>query len=224
MATMLGVLLTDANITQSLLQHALTHAVNRSFNCCSIDGDTSTNDTVALLANGASHSQKITKIESKEYHQFEANLTELCQCLTKKLVRDGEGATKLIEIEVCSARSVEDAQKVANSIAKSPLVKTAIHGEDANWGRILCAVGYSDAHVDPEEVDMWFVDHRNPERSLHILKDGSPHQIDEIEAKRILSQENIYIRVELNVGKEMIKVWTCDFSEDYIHINADYRS
>ncbi|OAQ29484.1 Arginine biosynthesis bifunctional protein ArgJ beta chain [Linnemannia elongata AG-77] len=226
MATLLGTIVTDLGVAPGLLQYALTHAVDRSFNAISVDGDMSTNDTVALLANGGASGGKIVveDVTSKDFEAFRENLTEFAQELSQLVVRDGEGATKFVKVSVEGAPSFEAAKTVASTIATSSLVKTALYGQDANWGRILCAVGYSGvSEIDPKKVSVSFIPQDQSE-PLKLLVNGEPEQVDEARASEILKMEDLEIRVELNLGEEKTAYWTCDLSHEYISINADYRS
>jgi glutamate N-acetyltransferase/amino-acid N-acetyltransferase len=229
MATMLGVMVTDASISPAALEAAIRYASDRSFNCISIDGDTSTNDTVAVLANGRAFKQHragayvIDDTKSDLYVAFRDALTASAGELAQRLVRDGEGATKFITITVKGARTFQEARHVASSIATSSLVKTAMFGQDANWGRILCAVGYSGADINPDSVNLFF-DGKTSADSLQLVKNGRPHDTDEARASALLRETEINVRVELGLGDESATVWTCDFSIDYVKINADYRS
>lgn len=225
MATLLGIICTDAPISAPLLQSALTAAVTKSFNSISIDGDTSTNDTVAILANGAAGGQEISSKDSEAYAAFEKMLTSFAIDLSTLVVRDGEGATKFVTIRVTHAASYSDAKRVANSIARSPLVKTALYGKDANWGRILCATGYAGVDsIIPEETSVSFVPRDGSER-LKLLVKGEPETVDEERAGRLLESEDLEIEVELSEkGGEEATVWTCDFSHEYVTINGDYRT
>jgi glutamate N-acetyltransferase/amino-acid N-acetyltransferase len=235
MATMLAVLATDAAVPPDLLDQALRHAVDRSFNCITVDGDTSTNDTVLLLANGAS-GVSIDHPNSEKFGAFRDAVTAVATTLAQKIVRDGEGATKFITIHVRGAPSAGDAKQVATAVARSPLVKTALHGEDANWGRVLAAVGYSGVEVDPERIGLWFAEgggelggtQGNSEelggRSLQLVRDGRPFRVDEAAAAQILAGEDIDIIIDLGLGDDEATVWTCDLSVDYVRINADYRT
>ena len=216
MATMLAFLTTDANIAQPLLQKTFGKLIGRSFNRISVDGDTSTNDMAILLANGQSGTLELTE-GTKAFELFKEALEFVLVRLAKMIARDGEGATKLVEIIVKGARTEAEALQAARSVANSNLVKTAIHGADANWGRILAAVGYSGIDFDPANVSLYFGE-------LPILKPNYEIVIDEIKAKDIFSQENITITVDLNQGSENANFWTCDLSKDYVHINASYRS
>ncbi|GAA5895814.1 glutamate N-acetyltransferase [Sporobolomyces salmoneus] len=225
-ATMLGVIATDAAISPSSLQNALSYAVDRSFNSISVDGDMSTNDTVVALANGASGIKEISEQSTpQEYEQFRDELTSFAAELAQLVVRDGEGAEKFVRVTVEGAPSYEGAHKIASTISTSALVKCALHGEDANWGRILCAVGYSQPPftIDPSRVTVSFVPtDGSPE--LLLLKNGEPENVDEERASTILKAEDLEIRVHLGLGEEKATYWTCDFSHEYISINADYRS
>ncbi|GAA5949541.1 hypothetical protein JCM21900_000257 [Sporobolomyces salmonicolor] len=225
-ATMLGVIATDAAIAPASLQNALTFAVDRSFNSISVDGDMSTNDTVVALANGASGIKEISEQGTpEEYKQFRDELTSFAAELAQLVVRDGEGAEKFVKVTVQGAPTYEGAHKIASTISTSALVKCAIHGEDANWGRILCAVGYSQPPftIDPSKVSVSFVPtDGTPE--LKLLVNGEPENVDEARASEILKEEDLEIRVELGLGEEQATYWTCDLSHEYISINADYRS
>ncbi|KAJ4405497.1 glutamate N-acetyltransferase [Didymella pomorum] len=227
MATLLGVICTDAPISPAPLQSALTSAIGKSFNSISIDGDTSTNDTVAILANGAAGGATISSTSSADYSAFQEVLTEFAIDLAKLVVRDGEGATKFVTIRVTNARSHKDAHRVASTIARSPLVKTALYGKDANWGRILCATGYAEGveGVVPEETSVSFIPSDGSEE-LKLLVRGEPEQVDEARAAKILEAEDLEIKVQLSEGKysEEAVFWTCDFSHEYVTINGDYRT
>jgi glutamate N-acetyltransferase/amino-acid N-acetyltransferase len=234
MATLLGMIATDAPITPALLPGLLLNAVDRSFNSISIDGDTSTNDTVAILANGAAGGQEVTSPSSEDYTVFQDILTDFAIDLAKLVVRDGEGATKFVTIRVTESPSLAGARKVASTIAKSPLVKTALYGKDANWGRILCATGYaqiSEPGMPPTEVDeiipektsvSFIPSDGSPE--LKLLINGEPETVDEVRAAEILAHEDLEIVVRLGNGKEEAVYWTCDFSHEYVTINGDYRT
>ncbi|KAJ3324790.1 hypothetical protein HDV06_006098 [Boothiomyces sp. JEL0866] len=222
MATMLSATFTDAKISSDLLSKSVKFAADRSFNAISIDGDTSTNDTYVVLANGASNTD--IKANTPEFEEFKKNLTEFSIDLAQLIVRDGEGATKFIHVKVKGAKSFEDAKQVASTIATSPLVKTAIYGKDANWGRIVCAVGYSGVNIQPDRVNLQFSSLTKPELSLHLFKNGSPYEINEDIAANILDTPDILIEISLGLGNEEASMFTCDFSHEYISINADYRS
>jgi glutamate N-acetyltransferase / amino-acid N-acetyltransferase len=216
MATMLAFLTTDANVAQPLLQKTFGKLIDRSFNRISVDGDMSTNDMAVLLANGQSGTSEI-KEGTKAFDAFEQALQYMLVRLAKMIARDGEGATKLVEIVVNGARTEAEALQVARSVANSNLVKTAIHGADANWGRILAAVGYAGVDFDPSNVELFF-------NELPILKANYEIVIDEGKAKEIFSRENITITIDLHQGTESANFWTCDLSKDYVHINASYRT
>lgn len=225
MATMLGIICSDVSISQSCLDSALKYSVDRSFNAISVDGDTSTNDSLAILANGVSGCAKITDVKSLEYMEFEKELTEFSQQLSQLIVRDGEGATKFIEIVVKGAKTFQDAKQVASKIATSPLVKTAIYGKDANWGRIVCAVGYSGVFIIPDKVNLYMgARSQDRQHDLHLFKDGSPFDVNEDKASEILENSDLTITVDLGIGTEVASIFTCDLSHEYITINADYRS
>ncbi|KAK3946073.1 DNA replication factor C-like protein [Diplogelasinospora grovesii] len=226
MATLLGVIVTDAPIDSWPLREALRFAVRNSFNCITIDGDTSTNDTVALLANGAAGGKTITRVDKGDFLAFSKVLTRFATDLAQLVVRDGEGATKFVEIEVTDAPDTFVARKIASTIARSPLVKTALYGKDANWGRILCAVGYSliseqgsairrISPVIPERTSVSFIPtDGSPE--LKLLMNGEPEQVDEARAAEILEHEDLKILVKLGTGDAHIKYWTCDYSHEYM--------
>lgn len=226
MATLLGIICTDAPITPSALSSMLSSAVDKSFNAISIDGDTSTNDTVALLANGAAGGQTIKDSSSTGFAEMQDTLTHFAQDLSQLVVRDGEGATKFVTIRVVNAQSYEDAKKVASTIARSPLVKTALYGKDANWGRILCATGYAEGvdSVVPTETSVSFIP-TDGSAELKLLIKGEPEAVDEQRAAQILEAEDLEILVKLSEqpGAEAT-YWTCDFSHEYVTINGDYRT
>ena len=221
MATLLGMIATDAAIAPVLLPSLLTNAVNKSFNSISIDGDTSTNDTVAVLANGAVGGKEISSKSSEDYAAFQSTLTEFATDLAKLVVRDGEGATKFVTIRVTESPSEIGARKIASTIARSPLVKTALYGKDANWGRILCATGYSQIsepgqpinevpEIVPEKTSVSFIpSDGSPE--LKLLVNGEPETVDEVRAAEILEHEDLEILVKLGGGKEEAVYWTCDY-------------
>jgi glutamate N-acetyltransferase/amino-acid N-acetyltransferase len=216
MATMLAFVTTDIALDQALLTKALQGANNRSFNRISVDGDMSTNDMVLVLANGMARNTKVTD-HSEEYQLFAAALEYVLIKLAKMIAKDGEGATKLIEIMVKGARSEEEAAQAARAVANSNLVKTAIHGADANWGRILCAVGYSGIEFNPDNTEISFGE-------LPVLKRNYEIVLDEEKAKELLVKDNVMIVVNLNQGNQFARFWTCDLTKEYVHINASYRS
>jgi len=215
MATMLCFVCTDVEAESEVLKETLVKAADRSFNRITIDGDTSTNDTVLVMANGLSGAA----IQSPaQKNIFQKVLDEIFLDLAKQLVRDGEGVTKLVEVIVRGAASDTDARKIADAIAHSPLVKTAFFGEDANWGRILAAVGRVDAAVDPDKIDVYFDD-------VQMVKAGMGcGKTIETEATKVLKKSEFTLTVGLNMGHESYSMYTCDFSVDYVKINADYRS
>ncbi|HVB29590.1 MAG TPA: bifunctional glutamate N-acetyltransferase/amino-acid acetyltransferase ArgJ [Terriglobia bacterium] len=215
MATMLSFITTDAAVDPRNLQKMLQTAVDDSFNRITVDGDTSTNDTVVVLASGLSGVS--IRPGTPAGARFQAGLTELCQALAKMIVKDGEGATKVARIEVSGARNAADAERVARAIANSPLVKTAIAGSDPNWGRILCAAGYSGARIDPEKVDIRVND-------LYLCRHGVEAGFEEAAARKELDRKEHTLRVDLHQGKGRAWIWTCDLTHDYIRINASYRS
>jgi glutamate N-acetyltransferase / amino-acid N-acetyltransferase len=215
MATMLAFLTTDADIDQSLLQDSLLKSVNKTFNKITVDGDTSTNDMVILLANGIS-GISIQK-DTDDYNIFLNGLNLICEEMAKSIIVDGEGATKLIKVSVNSAKTVSDADTIAKSIANSPLVKTAFNGADANWGRIISAAGKSGADFNPLNTNIFFDD-------LPVMLAGYKIVIDEKKASEILNKDNFSISLDLNEGECSTTWWTCDFSQEYVKINANYRT
>jgi glutamate N-acetyltransferase/amino-acid N-acetyltransferase len=216
-ATMLSFLMTDATIPSPLLQRMLAKAAEGSYNRITIDGDTSTNDTVLLLANGKAGQPSIHRMD-RDGELFQSMLSEVCENLTRSLVKDGEGATKFIEIEVRGTRTPDDAKRAAYAIAHSPLVKTAFFGEDANWGRILCALGHSGARINPNQIDVFF--DRSP-----IVRDGMGvgGRLEE-RAAQVIKKQSFKVTVDLHQGKHRFSVLTTDLSLDYVKINASYRS
>ncbi len=217
MATLLVVFTTDADIAPELAQQALMTAVDASLNMITIDGDMSTNDTAMLLANGEAEMAQIDAADSVAYAAFVDGLTRVAVGLAQGLVRDGEGATRFIEICVTGAANRSEARRIGMSVANSALVKTAIYGQDANWGRIVCAVGYAGVPLDPDAVRVWLGD-------LELVRDGGPYQIDEERAAEILAQTDIPIRIDLGRGDVEATVWTSDLSHAYVDINAHYRT
>ena len=226
MATMLSTIATDAAISQPLLQKALSAAVDLSYNRISIDGDTSTNDTVLVLANGMAGNPEITS-EGDAYRAFFAALTDISTELAQAIVRDGEGATKFVAIHVHGAKSNAEAHNAANTIATSPLVKTAFFGNDANWGRILAAAGRSGSTIDPARCALFVTGGPTPgERlpELQLVAGGTPLIYAEADAAARFKQPEIDVRLDLGLGDGEATVWTCDLSHDYVSINGDYRS
>jgi glutamate N-acetyltransferase/amino-acid N-acetyltransferase len=220
MATMLGFLTTDAVISPGLLQKALSETVKETYNMISVDGDTSTNDMVCILANGKALNKPIEE-EDGSYQLFVENLKGLNRSLAKSIVADGEGATKLLEVTVAGAKSIEEARVIARSIVSSSLVKAAFFGEDANWGRILAAMGYSGAQFDPAKVTIEFV---SPAGRVLLMKDGTPVSLDEDAALKVLKEKNISILIDLADGHASGTAWGCDLSYEYVRINGSYRT
>jgi glutamate N-acetyltransferase/amino-acid N-acetyltransferase len=216
MATMLSVLTTDAVIEPTRLQRALAAAVERSFNRISVDGDMSTNDTVLVLASGDSG----VTVGDDEEEAFTATLAETCASLARQIARDGEGATRLVELRITGGATEAQAHRVGDSIACSPLVKTAIHGNDPNWGRILAAAGYSGEAIDPARVRLWF----GEGDALQLLEHGLPLPFDAARASALLASDPAIVHLDLGLGEASATVWTCDFSADYVRINADYTT
>ncbi|BBO74099.1 arginine biosynthesis bifunctional protein ArgJ [Desulfosarcina widdelii] len=215
MATMLCFVWTDAEVAVADLQTVLKQAVDTSFNCITIDGDTSTNDTAILMANGASGARIQT---AEDLAAFQRLVTHLCRDLARQMVRDGEGVTKVVELTVRGVRSDDEAHFIADTIAHSPLVKTAFFGEDANWGRIIAAAGRAGVDFDPDRVDLFFND-------VQMVKDGRGCGLEaEKEATEVLRLPEFSVTVDLNQGSGTAGMLTCDFSLDYVKINADYRS
>ena len=216
MATMLCYITTDANISSQLMQKALSEIVEVSFNMISVDGDMSTNDTVLVLANGASGAAEITD-GSPEYDKFYATLKEICQELSKRIAADGEGATKFLTINVSGTKTFEDAKTVAMSIAKSPLVKTAFFGEDPNWGRVICAVGYAGIPMVPEKTVIKF-------GGVPVYANGLGAEFNEDDIHKVMAEHDIVIDVEMGMGDAKATVWSCDFSYEYVKINGEYHT
>ena len=221
MATLLGIMATDAPIAPDLLPSLLKNAVYKSFNSITIDGDTSTNDTVAVLANGAAGGKEIISDSSEDYAVFQKTVTEFSTELAKLVVRDGEGATKFVTIRVADSPSEVGARKIASTIATSPLVKTALYGKDANWGRILCATGYSQIsepgmpindvpEIVPDRTSVSFIP-SDGSLELKLLVNGEPEIVDEVRAAEILAHEDLEILVRLGGGTEEATYWTCDY-------------
>jgi len=216
MATMLGFITTDAAIEPEFLQLALSSAVDKTFNCITVDGDTSTNDMVLVMANGLAGNEGLTP-EHKDWPVFIKLIGLVCEDLAKLIARDGEGATKLIEVDVKGAASDKEAVQVAKSVVGSSLVKTAVYGTDANWGRIIAAIGYSGASVNPDTIDTAI-------GPFQMLKDSQPLVFSEEEAKAYLENDSILITIDLKNGEGSGKAWGCDLTYDYVRINASYRS
>jgi len=215
LATLLCFITTDARVGPRMLHYLLRAAVEVSFNRVSVDGDTSTNDSVIAMANGASGVAVRPGNQSRAW--FLAGLTHLCQTLARMIARDGEGAKKLVTVEVRGAKSDADAERVARAVANSPLVKTAVAGSDPNWGRIICAAGYSGASFNPEKVDILVND-------LFLCRKGVDARFDEAIARRELDLKELTLKVDLHAGRGSSRFWTCDLTRDYITINASYRT
>ena len=220
MATMLVFLTTDAAVSKEMLQQALSGDVESTFNMMSVDGDTSTNDMVLLLANGEAGNEEIT-CENDDFRTFMCALNTVNIELCRMLAGDGEGATKLLDCVVTGAGTLRDARKAAKSVICSSLVKAAMFGADANWGRVLCAMGYSGAEFDPEKVDVSF---RSAAGEVEVCKAGSPVDFSEERAKAVLSENEILISVSLGEGGYSAEAWGCDLTYDYVRINGDYRT
>lgn len=220
MCTMLAYVTTDAAISQELLQKALREIVMDTFNMISVDGDTSTNDTLLVLANGMAGNEKIAA-EGSDYDKFYEGLREICTFLAKEMAADGEGATKLVESIVESADTKENARILAKSVVCSSLTKAAMYGCDANWGRELCALGYSGVQFDPMKVEMYF---KSGEKTMLIFQNGAGVDYSEEEASKLLSNDHVQIISKMNMGDETAIAWGCDLTYDYVKINADYRS
>ena len=220
MCTMLSFVTTDADISKEMLQEALSTVVRDTYNMVSVDGDTSTNDTVLLLANGLAGNPVINRKDG-DYEIFLQALYEVNTALAKKIAGDGEGATALFEVKVTGAQSKEQAAVLAKSVISSSLTKAAIFGHDANWGRILCAMGYSGATFDPEKVDLFF---ESAAGRIQIIENGVAVDYSEEKATEILSEPEVTAIADLKQGKASATAWGCDLTYDYVKINADYRS
>ena len=220
MCTMLAFVTTDANISKKLLQEALSADVQDTFNMVSVDGDTSTNDTLLVLANGQAGNHEITE-KGADYDTFVEALHYVNETLAKKIAGDGEGATALFEVKVIHADNKEDAKTLAKSVITSSLTKAALFGHDANWGRILCALGYSGAKFDPEAIELYL---ESSAGKILIFKDGMAADYSEEEATRILSCSEVTALVDMKMGEAKATAWGCDLTYDYVKINADYRS
>ncbi len=220
MCTMLGFITTDVNISKEMLTKALNTVIPDTFNMVSVDGDTSTNDTVIILADGMAENEKITK-EGQDYDEFVKALNYVCTELAKKIAGDGEGATKLFEVMVVNADTKENAVTLSKSVVTSSLTKAAIFGNDANWGRILCALGYSGAKFNPEIVDIYF---ESEAGKIQIVENGVATDYSEEEATKILNMDAVRTICDMKMGDAMATAYGCDLTYDYVKINADYRS
>lgn len=237
MGTMLSVITTDCAISSEMLDKALHESILGTYNCVSVDGDTSTNDSLTIFANGMAANKEITST-GPDYDCFLAALNKMNTVMAKKIAADGEGATRLVECNVKGAKSVEAARGLAKSIICSSLVKAAMFGSDANFGRFLCAMGYSGIDFDPDKTSIWFTSKANSKRyfenyddfevhgenSILVYKDGVPTQLDEEKAKKIMSEEAVEILVECKDGDSEGRAWGCDLTYDYVKINGDYRT
>ena len=220
MGTMLGFITTDCAISSKMLDKALHESILGTYNCVSVDGDTSTNDTLTILANGLAKNPAIDK-KDENYKLFRDALYFVCEYLAKKMAGDGEGATALFEAKIINAKSVEDAKLMARSVVGSNLSKAAIYGHDANFGRFLCAMGYSGAQFDQNDVQLYF---ESKAGKMIVFDKGNPVPFEEDEATRILSENAVTILINMNEGSASAAAWGCDLTYDYVKINADYRS
>ena len=220
MATTLNFITTDATVSSGLLQKALSDVVKVTYNCLSVDGDTSTNDCVLLMANGLAGNEEVSA-EGEDYQEFKSALYFVMMNMTKMLAKDGEGASKLIECTCVGAPDLDTAITVAKSVIRSPLVKCAFFGEDANWGRILCAIGYAEAEFDIDKVD---VDMSSVNGTVAVCRNGAGIEFSEDEAAKILSADEILVDIDLHQGECSAKAWGCDLTYDYVKINGDYRT
>ena len=220
MATMLSFITTDANISAEMLKKALVWCVDRSYNMLSVDGDTSTNDTVAIMANGLCGNERI-ETENENFVKFRRALFKICNYVVRMLAKDGEGATKLVMCEVSHAKTEEIAKTCAKSVICSPLVKTAMFGSDANWGRVLCALGYAGADIDITKIDVSF---DSVKGEIFVCKNGAGVEFSEEKAKEILLEDEITVKVNLNDGEAEATAYGCDLTYDYVKINGDYRT
>lgn len=220
MCTMLGFVTTDISISKELLLEALKEDVKDTYNMISVDGDTSTNDTVLLLANGMAGNEEITE-KNADYEKFKMALNYVNTTLSKKIAGDGEGATALFEVKVIGASTKEEAVILSKSVVTSSLTKAAIYGHDANWGRILCALGYSGVSFDPEKVDLYFESRAG---KIKIIENGVSTGYSEEEATKILSEDEVTAIADMKMGDASATAWGCDLTYDYVKINADYRS
>ena len=221
MGTMLGFVTTDAVISKELLQKALSESTKNTYNMISVDGDTSTNDMVVVLANGCAQNKPIESENSSDYKTFAQALDMVNKHLAKQIVLDGEGATKFLEVNIKGAKDEKSAKILAKSVITSNLVKTAFFGEDANWGRILAALGYSGVEFNPDGVSIEFF---AQDKTLLLMKDGTPLEFDEDEAHELLKNKEIIINVYMSDGESIASAWGCDLSYEYVRINGEYRT
>ncbi|MCR4745814.1 MAG: bifunctional glutamate N-acetyltransferase/amino-acid acetyltransferase ArgJ [Lachnospiraceae bacterium] len=220
MCTMLAYVATDADIDGKLLQELVSENVQDTFNMISVDGDTSTNDTLLVMANGMAGNARISE-KNEDYEKFKEALNYVNTGLAKMMAADGEGATALFEVQVVGADSKEHAKVLAKSVITSSLTKAAIFGHDANWGRILCALGYSGVQFDPDKIELWF---ESAAGKMLIFKDGVQTDYSEEEATKILSEKAVHVTADMKMGEAEATAWGCDLTYDYVKINADYRS
>ena len=220
MCTMLGFITTDAAISKELLQEALSEDIKDTYNMVSVDGDTSTNDTVLILANGMADNPKITE-KGEDFEAFKKALNRVNTYLCREIAGDGEGATALFEVKIVGAKTKQDAVTLSKSVVTSSLTKAAIYGHDANWGRILCAMGYSGVQFDPEVVDLYF---ESAAGKIKIMENGVSTGYSEEEATKILSEPEVTAIADVKMGDAAATAWGCDLTYDYVKINADYRS
>ncbi|MBD5444766.1 MAG: bifunctional ornithine acetyltransferase/N-acetylglutamate synthase, partial [Lachnospiraceae bacterium] len=220
MCTMLCFITSDVSISKELMQEALSENVVDTFNMISVDGDTSTNDTLVILANGMAENPEITT-KNEDYYKFADALNYINTTLAKMMAGDGEGATALFETKVINARTKEDARRLSKSVICSSLTKAAIFGHDANCGRIICALGYSGVDFDPEKIELYL---ENKDKSILVYKDGLMTDYDDDEVSKLLASEEVRALVDMKMGDESACAWGCDLTYDYVKINADYRS
>lgn len=220
MGTMLAYITTDVNISHDLLDELLKKTTEDSYNMISVDGDTSTNDSVIVLANGLAANKKIL-VKDSDYYKFKEAFDYVNLSLAKQIIKDGEGAGKLIEVNLSGSKTKDDARILAKSVISSNLVKTAFFGEDANWGRIVCALGYAGINFDAEKIS---INIESKDGNIQLMEKGIPYEFDEKKASRILKMDEIKLNIGLEEGQESAVAWGCDLSYDYIKINASYRS
>ena len=220
MATMLAFVTSDVAISKDMLNEVIHEVVDDTFNMVSVDGDTSTNDMLTLMCNGLAQNNEITQ-KDENYQCFKEALMYICTCLSQAIAKDGEGATKLLTCNVLHAKTKKDAKIVAKSVITSSLLKAAMFGEDANWGRILCAIGYSDADYDIQKID---VDFKSKKGKICVCQNGGGYPFSEEEAAHILSEDEIEIIIDLHDGDDQATAWGCDLTYDYVKINGDYRT
>ncbi len=221
MGTMFSFITTDLAISADVLQHALSDSVNHSYNLISVDGDTSTNDMVLVMANGMAKNDEITDTKSLEYAIFKHVLDKMNHYLSQEIIKDGEGATMFLTFEVKRARSYSDAEKIIAAVSNSLLVKTAFFGRDANWGRILASLGSTDAYLEVDKISLFY---HNDMGKIQLLEQGEPLNFSEEEAQKILATKQVHITIDLGVGEQNLIGYSCDLSNEYIRINGSYRN